>query len=133
MILINLYSGPETPLECKMGPWGEWMPDFTSSRAYINPDPQYVSQDMAEVEFVEYGSTDNDSYTYEDYEYDSEYNVEEWGFPPILTNCTCVRKDIQYEQQSRRNEIVIEGSIGGTPCLFSRQTRDCKCPDYGKW
>ena len=128
-MILNL--GPKDPLECKFGAWGEWMPDFTSSRAYINPDPQI--HDTVEVDFVEYGSTSNITYVpYEDYEYDSEYNVDEFEFAPIITHCTCARKDIQYEQQSRRNEIIKEGSIGGTPCLFSRQTRDCKCPDYGK-
>ena len=136
MTIFCFFSGPATPLECKTGEWGEWIADFGLANIITNPKKSNLGNtdienaDIENITWVEYGYEDYDNYTSEPYEY--EYEINSFDFPPVVTNCSCARNNTQYEKQTRRIKIINEGSIGGTPCVNTSQTRDCKCPNYGK-
>ena len=107
---------------------------MTSDVKILNDtEVEKIEKLMNDTESVEYTYEDYENYTIEDYgQYDFMDN-KNFEFPPIVTNCNCTRKDIQYEQQTRRRVIINEGSIGGKPCLFTTETQDCECPDWGKF
>ena len=108
-----------------MGSWSQWREDYGSSPVYYDI---YGSDG-------DYDTFDEYSYGTENNKTSNESNDEDYlNFSydtPIATNCTCKVTHTKSEFQSRHQEAIKEGTIGGIPCEYKKETRDCKCQNYG--
>ena len=139
---LIVILGPQEPIDCKTGNWGNWIADVQGSIYYEkskydelgNSNKSMIETDNLDEypEYEPYEDYDNYNGTDEEYENYSDYILDSFDFPPIV-NCTCFRTDIQRELQYRKKEVTREGTIGGVPCGTIKESRNCMCLNYGMY
>ena len=127
--------GPDAPIDCETGNWGNWMADIQTlaSHYYPGSSNETVFKTNNLTEYPDYQENEEyGNYTESDEEYDDDYGYQLDIFEaPPKVNCTCFRTDIEHEEQYRDKEVIKEGTIGGVPCGSIKETRRCKCLNYG--
>ena len=85
------------------------------------------------VEYPEYSEyVEYKNYTASEEEYDDYYEYSlDISETPSIVDCTCFQTDSKHEFQYRKKQVIKEGTIGGVPCGTLKETRSCRCLNYG--
>ena len=137
-----------------MSPWSEWSPTDPRSKHYPKDvvDESFgenkTSYDVTYYEYPagynatsgfpekmgNYSNNNNATLMYDyGYEYDDDYYDQQATLPPVVTNCICTNASGEVELQFRQRHISREGTIGGTACSSSFETRQCDCKNGILW